>query len=379
MISTTTNSISYSGNNSTTTAYPIPFPFLDREHFRVVETDSEGVETLLTYGTDYTVSSLTDGNGRITSGTLKTIVAVPVASSLSIKRVTPALQETDLVDGGRLSAEVLESALDRVTMVAQEAVRDVTNDGETNVEAEGTGLVAQTASGVFSTRTIAPASGSPLTITNGGGVAGNPTIELDLSLLDAETVAADDDQIPALIGGDLVLIDVSDLLDRTQYREIHFNALDCQVGGGATGISISDFEDGGTPEAAVNFTSTATGTANLHFFVPTDYTGGEIKLKFRNWLVTGTNGEQWVWTLSVYDQALTPVLVADAGGTYAQTHSETDTRSTAMSIGADLEAGKFYQLFIEREVTDALDTTSKVARLTDLVLQYAAKPKLTGW
>jgi len=218
MIQTTTTAIAYSGNNSTVNAYAIPFPYLGKEDFRVIKTDSEGTETPLTYGTDYSISNFTDSNGRITSGTLKTLVAVPVASTLSIKRLTTATQTLDLVQGGALSAESLESALDRVTMIAQEARRDAVNDGETNVEAAGTGLVAQTAPGAFACRSISPASGAPLTVTNGDGVAGNPTIDLDLTLLDTVTEAAGSALVPVIVSGVEKKITVSDLLDRTIYK-----------------------------------------------------------------------------------------------------------------------------------------------------------------
>ena len=262
MISTTTNSISYSGNNSTTTTYAIPFPFIAKEDFTVISTTSAGVETPLVYGTDYSVSTLSDSNGRVTSGTLTTVAAVPVASTLSIKRLTPALQSLDLVQGGTLSAEALETALDRVTMIGQEARRDATNDGTTNVEAAGTGLVVQTAAGAYSCRTISPASGAPFTVTNGNGVSGNPTIDLDLTLLETETSAADASLVPVIIDGVEKLITVANLFDRTLYKEVHHIPTDAQVGGGSSGITIVDFEDS-YAEDSIRFTSAATGSSGL--------------------------------------------------------------------------------------------------------------------
>lgn len=373
MISTTTNSISYSGNNSTTTAYVIPFPYLAKEDFTVIETNSAGTETLLVYGTDYSISNLTDSNGRITSGTLKTVVAVPVASTLSIKRLTTATQTLDIVQGGTLSAEGIETALDRVTMIAQEARRDAVNDGETNVEAAGTGLVAQTAAGAYSCRTISPASGAPFTVTNGDGVSGNPTIDLDLTLLDTVTSAANASLVPVIVDGAEKKITIENLFNRTIYKEVHLSSMNAVVSGGSSGITITDDE--------ISYTSTATGTSSIRFFVPEDYAGGEIKFKFRNYLASGVNGEQFVWSIRAYDQNVNNTFTAVSGaeGTYAQTHSSTDTRSTAMSVGADLVAGRIYLLYIEREITDPLDNTSRVARITDMVMQYPAAPNLTGW
>ena len=42
----------------------------------------------------------------------------------------------------------------------------------------GTGLIAETAAGAYANRTITPGSSGNITVSNGGGIAGNPTIDL---------------------------------------------------------------------------------------------------------------------------------------------------------------------------------------------------------
>jgi hypothetical protein len=65
-----------------------------------------------------------DGNGRITGGSATTATAVATTSTIRFKRVTPRTQTVNLVQGSRLSAEALESGLDRIVLILQEIERD---------------------------------------------------------------------------------------------------------------------------------------------------------------------------------------------------------------------------------------------------------------
>src|SRR5690606_15142675 len=123
MIATTTSKITYAGNESTSTAYPFSFPLAAASHLIAIETEADGTETTLSPG-DYTVTPTTDLHGRITGGGVTTDPAIPATSELTLKRVTPKTQTLDLVQGARFSAEAVESALDRITMISQEIHRD---------------------------------------------------------------------------------------------------------------------------------------------------------------------------------------------------------------------------------------------------------------
>lgn len=56
------------------------------------------------------------------------------------------------------------------------------------------GLVAADADGVFAPRTLT--AGAGVAVTNGTGVAGNPTVALDVNGLTAETAIVDADEVP---------------------------------------------------------------------------------------------------------------------------------------------------------------------------------------
>ena len=124
MISTTSSSVSYTGNASTVTAYSIAFPLRAAADLVAISTvTATGAETTLTGG-QYTFTPTTDGNGRITGGSVTTNPAIAATSTILFKRVTPKTQTLDFTDGGTFGAEALESALDKMVMIQQEIARD---------------------------------------------------------------------------------------------------------------------------------------------------------------------------------------------------------------------------------------------------------------
>ena len=114
-VSSTTSSISYSGNASTSTAYPVPFQFFDASDL-VVVVNTAGVPTTLVNGTGYTVSG-----GAGSTGSIVTTSAVPNTSSVIITRNTAKTQLTSYTTGDRFPASTHEKALDKLTMLVQEA------------------------------------------------------------------------------------------------------------------------------------------------------------------------------------------------------------------------------------------------------------------
>lgn len=127
MISTTTSTLSYTGNASTVTAYSITFPLVDASHLVAIETETDGTVTTLGSGV-YTFTPTTDSNGRITGGSVTTDPAIPATSTIQFKRVTPKTQTLDFTAGGAFGAEALESGLDKIVMIAQEVERDLDAD-----------------------------------------------------------------------------------------------------------------------------------------------------------------------------------------------------------------------------------------------------------
>jgi hypothetical protein len=122
-ISSSTSSVSYTGNASTVTAYVVSFPFFDASDLKVYSVTSAGVSTLLAITTNYTVSG---GNGS--TGSVVTTAAIPATSTVIITRSVPYTQLTSLTTGDRLPAATIEKALDKVTMQAQQLSRNTIPD-----------------------------------------------------------------------------------------------------------------------------------------------------------------------------------------------------------------------------------------------------------
>lgn len=111
------SSISYTGNNSTTTSYSVPFVFLENSHLAATaKVTATGVESAV---------ALTNhsGAGNPNGGTVRTAVAVPATSTLTIFRTVPITQTTSYTEGGDFPAASHERALDKLTLVAQQNKR----------------------------------------------------------------------------------------------------------------------------------------------------------------------------------------------------------------------------------------------------------------
>ena len=122
-VSSDTSSISYVGNNSTTTAYVVPFAFFDSTDLKVYALSATGVSTLLTLTTNYTVSG-----GAGTTGSVTTTAAIPSTNTVIITRSVPYTQLTSFTTGDRLPAASIEKALDKLTMSAQQLSRNTLPD-----------------------------------------------------------------------------------------------------------------------------------------------------------------------------------------------------------------------------------------------------------
>ncbi len=114
-ISTTDSRKEYVGNG-VTTAFPIPFRFLENSHI-VVTYVINSAQTDWVMGSDYTLSGADDDAG----GMLIATVAPVSLSTLIIRRVVPATQETDYISGDPFPAESHERAIDKLTMLAQQS------------------------------------------------------------------------------------------------------------------------------------------------------------------------------------------------------------------------------------------------------------------
>jgi hypothetical protein len=115
-VSSTTSRADYTGNGSTT-AFTVPFYFLDNSHVTVYSTViATGATTTLVLGTDYTLT----GAGVSTGGTVTTTVAPTTSQKLSILRSVPQTQLIHYVPNDPFPAATHEQALDQLTMEVQQ-------------------------------------------------------------------------------------------------------------------------------------------------------------------------------------------------------------------------------------------------------------------
>lgn len=120
-VQATTSKVSYSGNGSTSTAYPVPFYFQNSADLVVLLTDTNGLRTVLTQGTDYSVS----GAGNISGGSITTIAAYASTNTLTIYREVEPTQLTSYAENDAFPAASHERALDKLTFLCQQLARKV--------------------------------------------------------------------------------------------------------------------------------------------------------------------------------------------------------------------------------------------------------------
>lgn len=114
-VSTTTNKVSYAGNGSTT-AFAFTFRIFAEADLRVIVRDANGVETVQTLTTHYTISA-----SPWTSGGTVTMVTPPASGeTLVIKSDIASTQAVDYLAADRFPAETHEAALDKLTLLIQQ-------------------------------------------------------------------------------------------------------------------------------------------------------------------------------------------------------------------------------------------------------------------
>lgn len=224
--STTLRRTSPYNGNGVTTAFTVTFVFQLPTDLQVIKKAvSTGTETTLTYITDYTVTGGSGSSGSATTGTVTLNTALPSGFQLIIVGDAPVTQGEHLVNNNPLDAPSLEWSLDRQTIWRQEvderlsrAILSTAGSGLSGVNisspvagnilkwnadlqtidnastaglaltgaiAPGTGVIISTDGvGGYTTRSIAGTGG--ISITNGDGVSGNPSVALNITGLTAD-------------------------------------------------------------------------------------------------------------------------------------------------------------------------------------------------
>lgn len=121
-VSSTTNRKTFAGNGVTTSFATSPVVFFDTSDLVLtVVTDSTGASETLMENTDYTVTGGAGATGTVSLAGGSSPYGAPAAgTTLVIRRVLPLTQDDDFLNNDINDAEVLEDALDRLVMVAQQ-------------------------------------------------------------------------------------------------------------------------------------------------------------------------------------------------------------------------------------------------------------------
>ena len=207
--STTAQTGPYNGNGSTV-AFDYDFRILADADIVVTLTSAAGLDTVKTLTTDYTVS----GAGSASGGTVTMNVAPATGEKLTLTRATTLTQTLDLQNRKVVSPELLEDALDKLTLAAQDLDARVDRSVKISVASDAAdldtllaninGLAALeseigTLAGISSD--ITTVSGISANVTTVAGVAANVTTIAGISA-DVSDVAAIDSAVSTVAGID---------------------------------------------------------------------------------------------------------------------------------------------------------------------------------
>ncbi len=124
-ISTITATKQYSGDGSTV-SFPTVFMFLANADIQITHRDSSDTETVWVENTQYTLTGAeVSSGGTVTVKTSPTDYTPASGETLTIERVTAETQGTDYPEGGAFPAAAHETAVDRLTMLVQQATAKI--------------------------------------------------------------------------------------------------------------------------------------------------------------------------------------------------------------------------------------------------------------
>ena len=137
----------YLGDGATT-LFPVPFPFLENDHVRLVHVDASGVETVWTEAVHYTLTGAGDSNGgTVTVATAPTDYTPAAGERLIVLRDVMADQQIDFVDNDALPAQTLENGFDKLTMLVQQAMEQLSRTFKLSVASQVDPILAAGADG----------------------------------------------------------------------------------------------------------------------------------------------------------------------------------------------------------------------------------------
>ncbi|WP_323000483.1 hypothetical protein, partial [Castellaniella sp.] len=105
--------------NDATTVFPYAFVVFSTAELLVIHTDSAGVESALTSGSDYTATMNPDQNSS-PGGDVTLPAPLPTDEKITITSAMAYLQTLDLANQGGFYPDVIERALDRIVVLCQQ-------------------------------------------------------------------------------------------------------------------------------------------------------------------------------------------------------------------------------------------------------------------
>ena len=135
-VSSTVNTSPIYAGNDTTGPWAFSFKTFDQAELEVIKASSAGVETILTLTTEYTVSLNGDQNAS-PGGEVTTVANVATGESLRVRWVGIPTQETDIQNAGGFYPEVIENALDKLTMLTQRNTEEIGRAVKTTITSGG--------------------------------------------------------------------------------------------------------------------------------------------------------------------------------------------------------------------------------------------------
>lgn len=118
-LASTTPRVQYSGDGATV-AFAVTFTFWDATDLRVILTDSGGVETVWSNGTEYTVTGGSGTTGTVTVSTSPTDYTPASGETVTIRSNLAESQTTALPLGGKLPSTAVEQRFDKNVRLIQQ-------------------------------------------------------------------------------------------------------------------------------------------------------------------------------------------------------------------------------------------------------------------
>jgi hypothetical protein len=180
-IASTTRKAGPFTGNGLTTIFPFTFKVFQASDLLVVRTDLSGVETALTLTTDYTVS-LNANQDSNPGGTITAVSAPASGFLLTMTSNVPELQPVVLTNNGGFYPSVINDALDRLTIFAQQISEQVSRSVKVGISSS-TNPDSLIASVISSAASAASSAASALSSWNSfqgiyyGALAADPSVD----------------------------------------------------------------------------------------------------------------------------------------------------------------------------------------------------------